>query len=121
MAQDRDDREGRGRGGYGHRDDYARWDRSRDWSDRVGDEVRSWLGDDDAERRRRMDEARGYGMAGSGRRGAYYADEGGGFGGGSGYDPYGSGRGDATATSRATWARACWKPWPRSTANCPRR
>ncbi|PAU96083.1 BON domain-containing protein [Paracoccus salipaludis] len=95
MAQDWDDREGRGRGGYGHRDDYARRDRSRDWSDRAGDEVRSWLGDDDAERRRRMDEARGYGMAGSGRRGAYYADEGGGFGGGSGYDPYGSGRGDA--------------------------
>ena len=95
MAQDWDDREGRGRGGYGHRDNYARRDRSRDWSDRAGDEVRSWLGDDDAERRRRMDEARGYGMAGSARRGAYYADEGGGFGGGSGYDPYGSGRGDA--------------------------
>ena len=95
MAQDWDDREGRGRGGYGHRDDCARRDRSRDWSDRAGDEVRSSLGDDDAERRRRMDEARGYGMAGLGRRGAYYADEGGGFGGGSGYDPYGSGRGDA--------------------------
>ena len=95
MAQDWDDREGRGRGGYGHRDDYARRDRSRDWSDRAGDEVRSWSGDEDAERRRRMDEACGYGMAGSGRRGAYYADEGGGFGGGSGYDPYGSGRGDA--------------------------
>ena len=30
MAQDWDDREGLGRGGYGHRDDYARRDRSRD-------------------------------------------------------------------------------------------
>ena len=62
MAQDWDDREGRG--GYGHRDDYARRDRSRDWSDRAGDEVRSWLGDDDAERRRRMDEARSAGARG---------------------------------------------------------
>jgi hypothetical protein len=30
----------------------------RDWGDRAGDEVRSWFGDDDAERRRRMDERR---------------------------------------------------------------
>ncbi len=32
---------------------------SRDWSDRAGDEVRSWLGDDRAEQRRRMDDRRG--------------------------------------------------------------
>ena len=59
MAQDWDDRHGRGRG----RDDPRR-DRSRGWMDRAGDEVRSWSGDEDAERRRRMDEARGYGMMG---------------------------------------------------------
>ena len=97
MAQDWQDRERWGRGAYGHRYDDSRGDRSRDWPDRAGDEVRSWFGDDDAERRRRMDEARGYGM-GPERRGAYYADEGGGyggrFGGGSDYDPYGSGRSD---------------------------
>ena len=97
MAQDWEDRERWSRDAYGYRDDYSRRDRSRDWSDRTGDEVRSWFGDDNAERRRRMDEAQGYGGMGSGRRGAYYADEGSGFGGfsgGSGYDPYGSGRND---------------------------
>jgi hypothetical protein len=30
----------------------------RDWSDRTGDEVRSWFGDDEAQRRREMDERR---------------------------------------------------------------
>lgn len=33
-------------------------DRDRGFIDRAGDEVRSWFGDDEAERRRRMDEAR---------------------------------------------------------------
>ncbi|MFC3167266.1 SWFGD domain-containing protein [Paracoccus fontiphilus] len=96
MTRDWEDRDRSGRG-YGRREDHGGRDRSRDWSDRAGDEVRSWLGDDDAERRRRMDEERDYGMGGSMSRGRY-GDERGGYGGrsmgGSGFDPYGSGRGD---------------------------
>jgi hypothetical protein len=38
-----------------HEDDYRRGGR-RDWSDRAGDEVRSWFGDDDARARRGNDE-----------------------------------------------------------------
>lgn len=34
------------------------WDPERGWWDRTRDEVRSWMGDDEAERRRRMDEMR---------------------------------------------------------------
>jgi hypothetical protein len=59
--RDRDDRNrggrgggdwrGEGRGGYGRGDD-------RGFFDRAGDEVRSWFGDDDAQRRREMDERR---------------------------------------------------------------
>jgi osmotically-inducible protein OsmY len=44
---------------YDDRNDYRRRyedDRNRDWGERATDEVRSWFGDDDAERRRRMDE-----------------------------------------------------------------
>jgi osmotically-inducible protein OsmY len=45
---------------YPYRDDPYRGDRGwrdeRGWTDRAGDEVRSWFGDDEAERRRRMDE-----------------------------------------------------------------
>lgn len=37
--------------GRGYRDD-------RGWMDRAGDEVASWFGDEDAERRRRMDDLR---------------------------------------------------------------
>ena len=36
-------------------DDYRRDDR-RSWSERAGDEVRSWFGDDEAQRRRGNDE-----------------------------------------------------------------
>jgi hypothetical protein len=46
---------------YDDRNDYRRRydnDNDRDWGERAGDEVRSWFGDDDAERRRRMDERR---------------------------------------------------------------
>ena len=86
MAQDWDDRHGRGRG----RDDPRR-DRSRGWMDRAGDEVRSWSGDEDAERRRRMDEARGYGMMGFEQRDARILDDRGPYGGrfsdGPGHDP----------------------------------
>lgn len=35
-----------------------RGERDRDWSERAGDEVRSWLGDDEAERRRMADDMR---------------------------------------------------------------
>lgn len=93
MAQDWDDRERWGRGGYGRRDDHS----GRDWSDRAGDEVRSWFGDDRAEGRRRMDENRDYGSTAYGQRGGYGDDRGSygnRSGGASGYDPYGSGRGD---------------------------
>lgn len=55
-----------GAGGYisnrGDRDQaYGRRgnDRNRDWWDRTKDEVSSWFGDEDAERRRRMDEVSG--------------------------------------------------------------
>lgn len=78
MAHDWDDRDRSGRG-YGRRDDYGRRDRSRDWSDKAGDEVRSWFGDDDADRRRRMDDDRDYGGSGyGGRDRGRYGDERGG-------------------------------------------
>jgi len=59
MAYDWDDRD-RGRYGRGSGSGYGRDERrgGRGWTDQVGDELRSWFGDDDAERRRRMDEAR---------------------------------------------------------------
>lgn len=63
-----------------------RWDHDRDWSargyegtdergwwDRTKDEVLSWTGDEDAERRRRMDEARNH--AGRGPKGYTRSDE----------------------------------------------
>ncbi|HYH20130.1 MAG TPA: BON domain-containing protein [Azospirillum sp.] len=90
------DREDYGRRGYGRddygRDDYASRARSyerddrrdegrggRDWWDRTSDEVSSWFGDEDAERRRRMDEQhrddRGGGHRGRGPRGYTRSDE----------------------------------------------
>jgi osmotically-inducible protein OsmY len=51
---------GRGERDYGSRErDYG--NRERDWWDRATDEVSSWFGDEDAERRRRMDHHRGRG------------------------------------------------------------
>src|SRR3954468_10963562 len=44
-------RGGEGGGGYGRDDE-------RGFFDRAGDEVRSWFGDDEAQRRREMDERR---------------------------------------------------------------
>ena len=46
---------------YGNRNDYgnAGNDRDRGWWDRTRDEVSSWFGDDDAERRRRIDRVTG--------------------------------------------------------------
>lgn len=46
-------------GGYGQQSYGRRGD--RDWWDRAGDEVASWFGDDDAQRRREMDRRRGRG------------------------------------------------------------
>lgn len=44
---------------YGRGDDrYEERNSGRDWTDKAGDEVRSWMGDDRAERRRDMDEVR---------------------------------------------------------------
>ena len=45
----------------------------RDWWDKTKDEVSSWFGDDDAERRRRMDEVRGH--KGKGPKGYTRSDE----------------------------------------------
>jgi len=74
--RDRDDFDYRGdrnyRGGYGgayrgERGEYGR--RDRDWMDRAGDEVASWMGDDDAEYRREMDRRR------DAQRGSYRDDD----------------------------------------------
>lgn len=62
----------RGRGGFAGRgyrrgasyDDDYRSGSQRDFWDRAGDEVSSWFGDEDAERRRRMDQFRGRGPKG---------------------------------------------------------
>ncbi|RVT91028.1 DUF2171 domain-containing protein [Sphingomonas crocodyli] len=64
--RDRDPRYGRDAYGYRERSDYGRGDYGRPprdydyddrgFFDRAGDEVRSWFGDEDAERRRRWDE-----------------------------------------------------------------
>ncbi len=52
---DRDDDPYNRHGDYGRQgQSYGR--RDRDWMDRAGDEVASWFGDDDAERRRHIDE-----------------------------------------------------------------
>jgi hypothetical protein len=82
---------GDGRGGYGRSHD------DRGFFDRAGDEVRSWLGDDEAQHRREMDQRRweeeqrmtgrrdnDYGRGDGGRddNRRYNATGGGGFGGG---------------------------------------
>jgi len=54
MANEYENRNRTGRGD----DRYEERNSNRDWSDKAGDEVRSWMGDDRAERRRDMDEAR---------------------------------------------------------------
>lgn len=50
---------GREWSGRGYEETHPR-DRERSWWDRTKDEVRSWTGDEEAERRRRMDEARSH-------------------------------------------------------------
>jgi len=62
-----DDRDrGFARQGYGYQgyEDDRRYGRGRDFVDRASDEVASWFGDEDAERRRRMDQYRGKGPKG---------------------------------------------------------
>jgi len=51
------------------------WDQGRGWWDRTRDEVRSWMGDDEAERRRRIDEMRQRSHYGRGPRGFTRPDE----------------------------------------------
>jgi osmotically-inducible protein OsmY len=75
------------RGNYGadqgYRQDYGRESRDygqrdrgeRGFWDRASDEVSSWFGDDDAERRRRMDEQRGGTHRGRGPKGYTRSDE----------------------------------------------
>ncbi len=68
---DRDPREGRGRGSSQRADRDDPWGRRRErtWWDRTQDEVRSWMGDLDAERRREID------YRGRGPRGYTRSDE----------------------------------------------
>lgn len=100
--QDRDSRWSRGQNyGYGERDTRARYRsqpsgydyEERGFFDRAGDEVRSWFGDDEAERRRRWDEreyerrhaqdrAYGYDREGYSRGGRYASGTEGGYGSG---------------------------------------
>jgi hypothetical protein len=58
-------RTNRGEGGAG----------DRDWLDRASDEVSSWFGDDQAERRRRMDKMRDKNFRGRGPKGYRRSDE----------------------------------------------
>src|SRR5262245_43070056 len=67
------DYEGRSREPY-YRGPYRRGGEERGFFERAGDEIRSWFGDEDAERRRRLDERR-RGNAGRGPRGYRRSDE----------------------------------------------
>ena len=83
MANDRSDRDQRGR--YEMRDRGARDSGERGFFERAGDEISSWFGDDEAERRREMDERSGRAFgdrddgrrfySGSEERGPRYRDE----------------------------------------------
>jgi osmotically-inducible protein OsmY len=64
----------------GYREPYSRGQRRRGGEDRgflerAGDEIKSWFGDEEAERRRRMDEMRRGSKAGRGPRGYQRSDE----------------------------------------------
>jgi osmotically-inducible protein OsmY len=65
-------------GGYHepyYRGKYGRGSEERGFFERVGDQVRSWFGDEEAERRRRMDEARRGAYVGRGPRGYQRSEE----------------------------------------------
>lgn len=63
-------------GGWGYEGGRGDWrgGQERGWWDRMSDEVSSWFGDEEAERRRRFDEARG-GHYGRGPRGYTRSDD----------------------------------------------
>jgi len=64
------------RGGMYRDSDYSRnRDRNRDWWDKTKDEVSSWFGDDDAQRRRRTDEMNERNYRGKGPKGYSRSDE----------------------------------------------
>jgi hypothetical protein len=100
-----------GRGGYGGRPSGYDYD-DRGFFDRAGDEVRSWFGDEEAERRRRQDDReyeRRYARdearwpSASGRDRGYAQQSAGGYdsgGIGSGYAAYGAGRTESYAPYR---------------------
>lgn len=70
---------GYGSGDYGRRrgvSDYDRnWDRDRSWWDKTADEVSSWFGDEEAERRRRMDRQSSGEHRGKGPKGYHRSDD----------------------------------------------
>jgi osmotically-inducible protein OsmY len=62
--------------GYDYRQRQSRGSQERSWWDRVTDEIASWFGDHDAERRRQMDEAsEGKTYRGKGPKGYRRSDE----------------------------------------------
>lgn len=66
---------GYGQSGYDYdRDRYGRGGEERGWWDRASDAVASWFGDEEAERRRRMDEQRAH-RRGRGPKGYRRSDE----------------------------------------------
>jgi len=60
---------------YGRERDYESRGEERGWWDRASDEVSSWFGDDEAERRRMMDHARDESHRGRGPKGYKRSDE----------------------------------------------
>jgi len=64
----------RDRDNRGNRDNRTSGNNDRDWWDKASDEVSSWFGDDDAERRRKMDRVRGP-HSGKGPKGYTRTDE----------------------------------------------
>ncbi|GLC62047.1 hypothetical protein PLESTB_001833800 [Pleodorina starrii] len=104
MANEYNDRDRMGRPSqdYGNRDMNRN---SRDWTDKATDEVKSWVGDGQAERRRDMDEVReNRDRYSVGNRSANY-DRGYGQTGGYGRDDDGHGRrGGLSADPRTGWS-----------------
>ena len=66
---------GGGNYGSGYNDRRGQGNRDRDWWDRTSDEVSSWFGDDEAERRREWDKQRSGQHKGKGPKGYSRSDE----------------------------------------------
>lgn len=99
-----DDRSGRDRGGYGRPTGNDRNDQNdRGFFDRAGDEVRSWFGDEEAERRRQYDERYDDRYDRGGRSQRDYGAAGGGYGGNSSGDANRGGYGSRDYDSRSDW------------------